>query len=196
MIQNFEGFMEKVKSYAEMSENDLARAYPFLKLVKLKKNDFFVKKGQVCKEIAFVNKGLLRTFYTNTKSEEVTYCFCSEHFFTTSFQSFITQKPSKLTIHAMEETELITINYEDLQMLYAKSAAWQELGRKVAEKEYLQMAAYAAVLNNESAKEKYMRLLNEQPQIALKASVEHIASYLGVTRRTLSRIRKELSSVS
>lgn len=196
MSGQIEVFKQKIKEYANMSESELAKAIPFLKLVKLRKNELLLREGQVCQQIAFVSRGMLRTFYTNTKSEEVTYCFCSEHFFTTSFQSFITQKPSKLTIQAMEETELITINYEDLQMLYAKSAAWQELGRKVAEKEYLQMAAYAAVLNNESAKEKYMRLLNEQPQIALKASVEHIASYLGVTRRTLSRIRKELSSVS
>lgn len=196
MVENFDGFKEKVKAYAEMSESELARAYPFLKLVKLRKNEFFVKEGQVCKEIAFLSKGMLRTFYLNTKSEEVTYCFCSEHFFSTSFQSFITQKPSTLSIQAIEEAELITIRYDDLHALYAQSAAWQELGRKVAEREYLQMAAYAAVLNNESAKEKYIRLMNEQPKVALKASVEHIASYLGVTRRTLSRIRKELTAMS
>lgn len=196
MSEYIEDFKQKIREYVNMSESDLAKAIPYLKPLKLKKNELFVKEGQVCKHIIFVRKGMMRTFYFNNKGEEVTYCFCSEHFFSTSFQSFITQQPSNLVIQAMEEAELITIQYEDLQLLYAKSASWQEVGRKVAEREYLQMANYAAVLNNESAKEKYIRLINEQPRIALKASVEHIASYLGVTRRTLSRIRKELSELS
>ena len=77
--------------------------------------------------------------------------------------------------------------------MYATSPTWQNIGRKVAEKEYIVMEKYASVLNNETAKEKYMRLINEQPSVIHKATVEDIASYLGVTRRTLSRIRQEIS---
>ena len=79
-----------------------------------------------------------------------------------------------------------------MQQLYNKYSAWQNIGRILVEKEYMVMEQYASVLNNQSAKEKYLRLLNEQPAIIQKASVQHIASYLGVTRETLSRIRKQL----
>ena len=85
------------------------------------------------------------------------------------------------------------IDYDSLQKLYATTPTWQNIGRKVAEKEYIVMEKYASVLNNETAKEKYIRLINEQPSVIHKATVEDIASYLGVTRRTLSRIRQEIS---
>ncbi|MEW7281336.1 hypothetical protein ABW636_22340 [Aquimarina sp. 2201CG1-2-11] len=77
--------------------------------------------------------------------------------------------------------------------LYTESANWQKIGRLVAEKEFIIMEQYASILNNETAKEKYLRLLKEQPEIIQKSPLNYIASYLGVTRRTLSRIRKEIS---
>ena len=161
--------------------------------VHLKKGDFFVQQGKICKQIAFINRGSLRTFYLNDKVEEITACFRTEKSLVSSYKSFILQEPSLLSIIALEETELIVINYDKLQKLYSTSMAWQNIGRLVAEREYIIMEQYASVLNNESAKEKYLRLLNEQGEILQKANVEHIATYLGVTRRTLSRIRQEIS---
>ena len=118
--------------------------------------------------------------------------FCTENSLTTSYKSFIVQKPSSLSIQALEDTELLVIDYEHLRKLYSASPAWQNVGRTIAEKEYMVMEQYAFVLNNETAKEKYLRLLKEQPQIIQKAAVNHIASYLGITTRTLSRIRSEI----
>ena len=159
----------------------------------LQKGDFFVRQGKVCGQIAFINKGTLRTFYVNDKAEETTSCFCTENNLTTSYKSFILQEPSNLSVQALEDTELLVINYDDLQKLYRTSIVWQNIGRAVAEKEYIVMEQYASVLNNETAKEKYLRLLKEQPNVLQKANVEDIASYLGITRRTLSRIRQEIS---
>ena len=159
----------------------------------LQKGDFFVKQDKICRQIAFINKGTLRTFYINDKAEETTSCFCTENSLTTSYKSFILQQPSNLSIQALEDTELLIIDYDHLQKLYSTSIVWQNIGRAVAEKEYIVMEQYASVLNNETAKEKYLRLLKEQPTVLQKANVEDIASYLGVTRRTLSRIRQEIS---
>jgi CRP-like cAMP-binding protein len=128
----------------------------------------------------------------NEESQEITSCFCVEENLTTSFTSFVLQKPSEISIQAMEETELLIINYEDLQKLYSISLAWQNIGRAFAEKEYIIIEQYASSLNSESAKVKYLRLLKEQPQIIQKAPIQYIASYLGITTRTLSRIRKEI----
>ncbi len=133
------------------------------------------------------------TFYLNDKPEETTSCFCTENSLTTSYKSFILQEPSKLSIQALEETELLVIDYRNLQKLYSTSIVWQNIGRAVAEREYIVMERYASVLNNETAKEKYWRLLKEQPNVLQKSNIEDIASYLGVTRRTLSRIRQEIS---
>jgi CRP-like cAMP-binding protein len=123
----------------------------------------------------------------------VTSCFCSENCFVTSYKSFIQQCPSELAIQAMEDVELFVTSHKSLYKLYNSSAIWLVIGRVLAEKEYLVLEKYASMLNSENAKEKYLRLMKEQPIIMGKANVEDIASYLGVTRRTLSRIRKEIA---
>ena len=190
--------MEKLKRFLEniapIRDNEFADAIVFFKKKNLRKGEFFVKKDNVCKHVAFILKGTLRTFYINNKAEETTSCFCTENNFTTSYKSFILQQPSNLSIQAIEETELLVIDYNNLQNLYMSSSVWLTIGRKVAEQEYIVIEKYASVLNNETAKEKYLRLLQEQPSVVKKAAVEDIASYLGITRRTLSRIRQEISS--
>lgn len=190
MKENFKTFLKK---FAEISDFEFEETIGFFQELRLNKDDYFVRNGQVCRQIAYIHGGLLRTFYLNDKAEEITSCFCMSNTFTTSYKSFILQQPSLLSIQAMEITDLLVISSENLEKLYRTSPVWQHIGRLVAEREYIFMEQYASVLNTESAKEKYLRLLREQPEVIHKANLEDIASYLGVTRRTLSRIRHEIS---
>ena len=190
MTTNFKNFIRQI---TPISDTEFEQTVVLFTEQTLQKGDFFVKQDKICRQIAFINKGTLRTFYINDKAEETTSCFCTENSLTTSYKSFILQQPSNLSIQALEDTELLIIDYDHLQKLYSTSIVWQNIGRAVAEKEYIVMEQYASVLNNETAKEKYLRLLKEQPTVLQKANVEDIASYLGVTRRTLSRIRQEIS---
>lgn len=196
-IQYNEKTMHKLKIYLQaltpISDKEFEYSKRNFSKVYLRKGDYFIQQGKICKQIAFINQGSLRTFYLNNKAEEITACFRTENNFLSSYKSFILQEPSLLSITALEDSELIVINYDKLQKLYSTSMAWQNIGRLLAEREYILMEDYASVLNNESAKEKYLRLINEQGEILQKANVEHIATYLGVTRRTLSRIRQEIS---
>ena len=189
MTNNFKKF---IRQLIPISDTEFEQTVIFFKEQTLQKGDFFVRQDKVCRQIAFINKGTLRTFYINDKAEETTSCFCVENNLTTSYKSFILQQPSHLSIQALEDAELLVIDYEHLQKLYSTSPIWQNVGRTIAEKEYIVMEQYASVLNNETAKEKYLRLFKEQPQIIQKAPVKHIASYLGITTRTLSRIRREI----
>lgn len=189
--------MDKFKTFLRqivpISDVEFEETILYFKEINLNKNDFFVQEGKICRQIGFIVKGTLRTFYLNNNAEETTSCFCTENNFTTSYKSFILQTTSNLAIQAIEDSQLLVINYDDLQKLYAKNPLWQSIGRTVAEREYIVMEQYASILNNETAKEKYLRLLEEQPNVIQKANIEDIASYLGVTRRTLSRIRQEIS---
>ena len=189
MINNFKKFIRQI---TPISDTEFEQSVVFFNEQTLQKGDFFVKQGKICQHIAFINKGSLRTYYYNDKAVEITSCFCTEISLTTSYKSFLLQQPSNLSIQALEETELLVIDYENLQKLYRNSNVWQKIGRNFAEKEYIVMEQYAAVLNNETAKEKYLRLLKEQPQIIQKVASNYIASYLGITTRTLSRIRREI----
>lgn len=191
LIENtFEKFL---KGNFPISEDELDLSLKSFSNLKLKKAQFFVQQNQVCRQVGFILNGSFRTFYLNEKGEEITSCFCVSNSFTTSFKSFILQVPSFLSIQAMEDSELMVIDFESLQNLYKSSSTWQTIGRVLAEKEYLSMEHYVSFLNSESAKEKYLRLLREQPTVLKTARIEDIASYLGVTRRTLSRIRKEIA---
>lgn len=189
--------MDNLKTFLQIltpiSDKEFEDSKSNFSIVHLKKGDFFIQQGNICRQIAFINKGSFRTFYLNDKAKEITACFRTEKTFVSSYKSFILQEPSFLSIIALEESELIVIDYDNLQNLYSSNMVWQKIGRLLAERSYIEMEDYASVLNNESAKEKYLRLINEQSEILQKANVEHLATYLGVTRRTLSRIRKEIS---
>jgi CRP-like cAMP-binding protein len=189
-MNSFKCFLQSI---VPIGDADFENASRYFKSLYLPKNSYFAVQGKICAEVAFIEKGTLRTYYLNEKSEEVTSCFCVENNLTTSYKSFVSQQPSELSIQSIEDTELLIVNYADLQNLYQQSALWQNIGRIIAERQYMVMEQYASVLSNETAKEKYLRLLKEEPSILNKASVNDIATYLGVTRRTLSRIRKEIT---
>jgi CRP-like cAMP-binding protein len=189
-VDKFKQFLKKI---SPITETEFAETISYFTELNLQKGDYFVKQDKICKHIGFIISGTIRIYYINSKGEETTYGFCQENCLTTSFKSFLSQTPSHLVLQALENTRLLTIDYEHLNLLYKKYPAWQNIGRIITQNEFLIMEQYASVLNNETAKEKYLRLLKEQPNVLQKASIEDIASYLGVTRRTLSRIRQEIS---
>ena len=186
-------FKQFLKSISTISDKEFEETISYFSEKQLQKGDFFVKQFSVCRQVGFIVKGTIRIYYINQKDEETTYGFCQENCLTTSFKSFISQTPSDLILQALEDTDLLTIDYDKLNLLYKNYPTWQNIGRIITQNEFLNMEQYASVLNNETAKEKYLRLLKEQPNVLQKANIEDIASYLGVTRRTLSRIRQEIS---
>lgn len=186
-------FKEYLQNISTISDKEFEETISYFSEKHLHKGDFFIKQFSVCRQVGFIIKGTIRIYYINQKDEETTYGFCQENCLTTSFKSFISQTPSDLILQALEDTDLLTIGYDKLNLLYKKYPTWQNIGRIITQNEFLNMEQYASVLNNETAKEKYLRLLKEQPNVLQKANIEDIASYLGVTRRTLSRIRQEIS---
>lgn len=185
-------FKTFIQNMVPITDAEFEKSLLKFKKTTLDKGEFFIEQDKISKQIAFINSGILRTYYINGKGEEITACFCTEGNFASAYKSFILQVPSNVAMVALEKTELLVVNFNDLQILYKAGSNWQTIGRLVAEKEFIVMEQYAAILNHETAKEKYLRLLKEQPEIVQKSPINYIASYLGVTRRTLSRIRKEI----
>lgn len=193
-MEGLESFYHFLNTTNTFSKTDFENSSAVFRLLNLEKGEVWIHQNKVCREIAFIKKGILRTFYTDHKGNEVTSCFCVANSMSSSFKSFISQQPSQLAIQALDKSELITISYADLQYLYKTFPVWQEVNRLLMEKEYLSLWNYAYSLNTETAREKYLRLLAEQPDVLQKAPVQDIASYLGVTRETLSRIRKQVAT--
>lgn len=127
------------------------------------------------------------------EGNENTTCICSENAFATSTLSFITQTPSNIAIQALNNVCLVTMSHEQINELYKKSPFWETVGRVVAEKEFVALQQSAWRNSPISAEAKYLILLKENPGIVNRIPLHFIASYIGVTPETLSRIRKRIT---
>jgi CRP-like cAMP-binding protein len=159
-----------------------------LQFVEISKKSFLLREGDVCREIYFVTKGLLRCFY-NKNEKDVSSWFMKEGDVVISVESFLKQTKSKENIQALEDCSLYYINYDELQLAYSNFSDFNSIGRILTEKYYLLSEQRLYSLRMQRASEKYLFLLNHFPQILLRVPLKYIASYLGITEETLSRIR-------
>jgi CRP-like cAMP-binding protein len=187
-IQNFKNYLKQVIS---MDDESFELAAGYFQIEKISKGEYLVKEGQVCNKIAYINEGLFRIYNTKDGIEKNT-CFCKEDSITTSFNSFVNQVPSLESIQAIENSVLITLTAGNLAKLQNRSEIWQRIRQLLTEKECLRLSDRASSLSFESALEKYENLLKHQPEIIQRVSIQHIASYIGVSRETLSRIRSKI----
>lgn len=187
-INNFKNYLTQMLS---MDNETFDIAIKYFDVEKIRKDDYLVKEGCICSKIAYINKGLFRIYYLKDGTE-VNTCFCKENSITSSFNSFLNKIPSNETIQALENSVVVTLSSMNLAILYRESAIWQTVSRLLTEKECLRLSERASSLSFETALEKYKNLLKYQPEIIQRVSIQHIASYIGVSRETLSRIRSQI----
>lgn len=187
-ITNFKNYLTQVISIDDKSF-DIATEY--FQIEKLFKGEYLINEGQICNKIAYINEGLFR-IYNSKDGIEINTCFCMENSITTSFNSFVNQIPSIESIQALENSVIVTLSSWNLAKLQNVSAIWQKIRQLLTEKECLRLSDRASSLSFESALEKYKNLLKYQPEIIQRVSIQHIASYIGVSRETLSRIRSKI----
>jgi CRP-like cAMP-binding protein len=157
---------------------------------KLKKGALLLKENQVCNEIVFIKKGILRSYFFNHQGDEITNCFAFENEFMASLSSFITQNIAEENIQALVDTELQVISRESLEKLYKSGIHWQEIGRKLTEMEYVTLQKRMISFQKLSGTQRYEELYKNHQKYIQLIPLQYLASYLGVTPRHLSRIRK------
>ncbi|MGZ3873032.1 MAG: Crp/Fnr family transcriptional regulator, partial [Mucilaginibacter sp.] len=160
-------------------------------LKEIKKGDFFLADGQVCKHAGFIVKGLVR-YYINHDGEEKTYEFGQENNFVCNYESFLPQTPSTKIIQALEDCEILQISYTDLQVFYRSVSGGERFGRLVIEQVFVQLLRALGSLYTDLPDVLYKKLLKEHPDLLQRVSQYHIASYVGVKPQSLSRIRKRI----
>lgn len=159
----------------------------------LKKADYFIREGETCKDVAFVLSGTLRSYYISDKGEEITYCITFPNNFMTAYSSFITGQSTEENIQAITNVELITIPKSIIDALANQSPNWVKFLRLMAEKQYIELEKRIFQLQKNNASQRYSDLLKNQPEYIEKIPLQYLASYLGVSQRHLSRIRREIS---
>ena len=156
----------------------------------LDKNEPWVRAGSSPKTIAFVREGLLRMFYTRDDGREVNKSFITEDGLCGALESLLDGAPTRLAIEALEPTRLLVADYARVTSFYAIDPYWERLGRIFAERLYVKKVRKEAQLLMDTAASRYERFLSEHPAVEARVPDYHIASYLGITPESLSRIKR------
>jgi CRP-like cAMP-binding protein len=159
-------------------------------LKELKKDDRFIKAGRVPNEYMFLEKGFIRSFVLDTEGNEVTLNFYTSNNVVFEVASFFQRTPSQETFEATTDCIGWVLSYEKLNNLFHTLPEFREFGRAMLVRGFITFKLRTLSMINKTAEERYAMLLQSNPEIFEHASLKHIASYLGVTDTSLSRIRK------
>ena len=157
------------------------------------KNEFFLAEGNHTNEYLFLEKGFMRAFAHDTEGNEVTTDFYSDKQVVFEVSSFFTRTISRENIQALTDCEGWYITYEQLNMLFHSLPEFREFGRSILVKGFAALKNRMLSMITETAEERYTYLLKTKPEIFQYAPLKTIASYLGITDTSLSRIRKEFA---
>ncbi len=153
------------------------------------RHTLLLQEGQVCRSLYFIGQGLVRAYRQQADGREITTWFAAEQELFTSGYSFISRAPSRETIEVLEDVTGFCISQQALTDLYEQHPVVDRLGRRLTEHYYFQLEELFASQITLSATERYERLISTAPGLLQRVSLGHIASYLGMTQETLSRIR-------
>lgn len=183
--------VQHIHQYCHLSNSTLKSLATTLKKVELRKGAFLTMEGKICDHVYFLEKGAVRGFY-NLEGKEISYWFAFENNFVTSFLSFITRKPGMENVQLMEDSVLWAMGYDDLQQLYRKHVDMERLGRIMHERYYVMLEERFVSNHFKEARERYKNLMLQAPHILQRVPLGYVASYLGMTQETLSRMRNKL----
>ncbi|MBV8325296.1 Crp/Fnr family transcriptional regulator [Chryseobacterium sp.] len=156
------------------------------------KNKVITQHGETEKYLSFIESGLVR-FYIPDDEYGYTFSFGFEKEFTCAYDSFLTQTPSEYEMQALTETVVWQISYNDLQQVYNHTNVGNHLGRFASEKLFLAKSKREMSLLKLTARERYLKLFTEQPEMLRLVPLKYIASYIGITPQALSRIRRQIN---
>jgi len=158
--------------------------------VRFLKNDYIIREGNIAHDIYFLESGATRNFFLKDGKEyTVDFHFAGE--FVAPFYSLITKGPSPVFIQSLFDTETIAVSYTVLEAYYQKSLAGANIGRMIAERQYIRRLQREMDMLSLTAEERYARLLHRNPDLVATISVKHLSSYLGIQPESLSRIRRQ-----
>jgi CRP/FNR family transcriptional regulator, anaerobic regulatory protein len=190
-MSNFQEFKTWIKKVSFLTDDDCNLFEPLLKKTVIENKQIILSEGQVCREMGFINYGAFRLYYLSDGKEINTH-FCFENEFVMDYDSFLAQKPSRYYIQAIEPSEIVTFNLSTLEHAYQNSQNWERFGRIMAEYSYKVTTQRVESFLFMDGEQRYIQLLKSQPHIFERVPLYHIASYLGLERESLSRLRKKI----
>lgn len=157
----------------------------------VKKNSLLLTAGKIAKEVYFIKRGCIRLFYEKD-GDDISAFFFTENMFAGAYDSFISQKPSRHNIETIEDCEVLAINYSDFHRLLESHPTMNALVRKILEERFVALHDLFTSQILDTPEERYVKLQNERPDLINRIPQHQIATFLGVTPVSLSRIRNRL----
>lgn len=188
---------EKIREFLResnfLSKDEINYSINLFNERKLRIGDFFIEENKNCNIIGFIENGATKAFATDSNGNQNITCFKFENQFITSFSDFNLKQKSKISIQAIEESEICYIDNSNFNFLINKIPAWNMIIQFIVAQDFLDKEKYILNYSNKTALEKYQLLINESPELIKRIKGIDLASYLGVNQRTLTRIRREIT---
>ncbi|WP_104383270.1 Crp/Fnr family transcriptional regulator [Sphingobacterium sp. HMA12] len=175
-----------------LSAEEINFSANFFKPICLKKGDFFIREGDTCRYVGFIVRGAVKAYAIDKEGKENITCFKFENEFATSFPEFVAQEKSRRSIRAIEDSIIYGISFQDYLQLLGQVTSWNGIIKSVMEREYSQKELYLLNYNNKTAVDKYRHILINEPMLVRRVATQDLASYLGVTQRSLTRAKGQL----
>lgn len=186
-----ECFTLAIDKLSSLSENERVILSSYIEVKTFTKGELLLRQDEICKFIYFIVSGTVIYYQLNNDGEEITTDFAFDGEWVTDNRSRITQTPSHLNIKAWDNTQVIVIQQSDLDTLSGKIPSLERIVRLSIEKAYVKLAQWSIDLQTLSAEERYQKLVVTSPQVFQKLPLYHIANYLGIAPKSLSRIRNK-----
>lgn len=190
----FEVLFSKVEEKIKLSDVEKDICKSLFSPKKLRKRQYILQQDDICKNLIFVEKGILRSYSVDSKGNEHILQFAPEGWWISDVYSFLTGEAAVYNIEAIEDSELLLISRSSLDELYERVPKFERYFRLLSQSNMVATHRRLTASLSDSADEKYLRLLSAYPNIVARVPQHMIASYLGITPETLSRVRKRIVS--
>ena len=187
-----EALRNYISAITPLSDSEFLSFFSKTRSKSLFKKELLVREGEFCNKIYFYQEGYFRFYYVDQAGREITSDFLFAPGFISSYTSFLTEKRSKINVQAMNDIELLEIDKRDLFDLYSGNHNIERVGRLMAEQVLLAHEEHLFLVLNQPAEMRYKILLERYPKYVREIPLQYIASFLGITQETLSRIRRTI----
>ncbi|WP_437855285.1 Crp/Fnr family transcriptional regulator [Sorangium sp. So ce363] len=189
MEGSFAAVRELLAGYARVPEEEIRYFLGLTRRVRLDRGELMTRAGERPRDFGLVLSGLVRKFYVTPRGRDVTRGFAMEGELVGAYAALLGRCASQLSVQALEDSRVLVVEFEAFERLYDRHPSWNTLGRRVAEALFVEREQRAAELLTLSAEQRYEALLARSPALVERVPQYQIASYLGITPVSLSRIR-------
>jgi CRP-like cAMP-binding protein len=187
-------FLNNVFGKTDMTKEEKEIAISKFKQVTFEKNSFLLEEGKTANHYWFIQSGFIRSYVIDTEGNDITTNFFSVGDIVIDWPSFFLRNPTRENIQALSDCVCWQLDFETFQELFHSIRNFREQGRTTLVGSYFALKRHSISMIADQAKDRYLRLVKEKPHVVQNVSLKHIATFLGITDTSLSRIRKEIAS--